>query len=560
MMARRRHFSAFSASLRCLLFAAICLAKTDVARADAPEVKALIPSGVQRGQTVTVKVLGKAGTAPVQAWCDREQVTLTVNEKGDELTVTAAPETPPRLCWIRLHNAEGASAIRPFCVGLLPEVNEEEPNNSVPQAMTVDAAGVTINGVLHKNGEVDVFAVTLEAGQTLVASVESARTLASPADCVLQVLSPQGFVLEQNDDDHGIDPQVVFPVSAGGMYYVRLFAFPKDPNSTIGFAGGDDYVYRLTLTTGPFIDRLVPAAAADGSTSVLRGWNLPDDAPAAALALLDERVTGALPFPGTWQSERMPVASGSLIVEPDNVTDPLTLPATVTGHIAAAGDVDAYRFQGTKGQSLRVAVTARGLDSPLDPVLKVIDADGKVLKEEDDTGRDGFDPAMTFEVPADGAYQVQVADRFEHGGERYFYLLSIGPVQPDVALSVEKDAWVLKPGTPLELPVTVARTGTLPGQPEISIEGLPEGVTVTVGEMTEKPPEGEQRGRRRRGRASEGEKTTLKLEAAEGTVFSGPVRIVATVEGESPLVRTATAPTASAGLRTRDLWLTVGPQ
>jgi hypothetical protein len=551
---------AFSTSLWCMLLVAVCFGAANVARADAPDVKALIPSGVQRGQSVTVKVLGKSGTAPVQAWCDREQVTIAVNEKGDELTVSAAPETPPGLCWIRLHNTEGASASRPFFVGLLPEVSEEEPNNSVAQAKTVDSSGVTVNGVLHKNGEVDVFAVTLEAGQTLVASVESARSLASPADCVLQVLSPQGFVLEQNDDDHGIDPQIVFPAPVAGTHYVRLFAFPKDPNSTIGFAGGDDYVYRLTLTTGPFIDRLVPAAAADGSTSVLRGWNLPDEAPVAALALLEERVTGNLPFPGTWQPERMPLASGSLIVEPDNVTDPLPMPAAVTGHISVDGEIDTYRLQGTKGQSLRIAVAARGLDSPLDPVLKVIDADGKVLKEEDDAGREEFDPSTTFEVPADGVYQVQVADRFEHGGERYVYLLTIGPVQPDVALSVEKDAWVLKPGTPLEIPVTLTRTGTLPGQPEISIEGLPEGVTVTVGEMTEKAPEGERRGRRRRGRASEGEKTTLKLEAAEGTVFSGPVRIVGTVEGESPLVRSATAPTAASGLRTRDLWLTVGPK
>jgi hypothetical protein len=539
------------------LLVALCLSTGDDSRADAPEVKALIPSGVQRGQTVTVKVLGKTGTAPVQAWCDQEQVTIAVSEKGDELTITAAPETQAGLCWIRLYNAEGASALRPFFVGLLPEVGEEEPNNAVTQAKTVDAAGVVVNGVLHKGGEVDVFAVTLEAGQTLIASAQSARSFASPADCVLQVLSPQGFVLEQNDDALGIDPQIVFAAPAGGTYYVRLFAFPKDPNSTIGFAGGDDYVYRLTLTTGPFIDRIIPAAAMEGSVHTMRGWNLPEDRPEVALAAAADQVTGALPFPGAWQVERMPVAAGSLVVEPDNVTDPLALPAAVTGHIASAGEVDTFRFQGTKGQSLRIAVIARALDSPLDPVLKILDADGKVLKEEDDAGRDAFDPATTFEVPADGAYQVQVTDRFGHGGERYFYLLDIGETRPDVSLSVEKDAWVLKPGTALEIPVTVARSGTLPGPLEISVEGLPEGVTVTVGEMTAAPAEGERRGRRRRGRAGDGEKTTLKLEAAEGTVFCGPVRIVGTVEGESPLVRTASAPTVAAGLVTRDLWLTV---
>jgi hypothetical protein len=75
--------------------------------------------------------------------------------------------------------------------------------------------------------------------------------------------------------------------------------------------------------------------------------------------------------------------------------------------------------------------------------------------------------------------------------------------------------------------------------------------------MTAAPAEGERRGRRRRGRAGDGEKTTLKLEAAEGTAFSGPVRIVGTVEGENPLARTASAPTVAAGLVTRALWLTV---
>jgi len=606
MIPRLRQFSAPSVSLWCSLFATMCTDSADVARADAPDIKALVPSGVQRGQTATVKVLGKAGTAPVQAWCDREQVTITVNEKGDELTVTAAPETPTGLCWIRLYNAEGASALRPFFIGLLPEVSEEEPNNSLPQAKTVDSAGVTINGVLHKGGEVDVFAVSLEAGQTLVASVESARTLASPADCVLQVLSPQGFVLEQNDDDHGIDPQIVFqvpesvrrgspdlaasadrkphdpagrpavddvdgsgdpsttrepttPAPDAQTYYIRLFAFPKDPNSTIGFAGGDDYVYRLTLTTGPFIDRLVPAAAAEGSTSTPRGWNLPDNEAGVTLIEQSERVTGDLPFVGAWQMERMPIATGTLIVEPDNVTDPLELPVAVTGHITADAEVDSYRFRATKGQSLRIAVTARGFDSPLDAVLRILDADGKVLKEEDDTGRDNFDPATTLDVPADGVYTAQVTDRFGHGGERYFYLMSIGPVQPDVVLSVEKDAWVLKPGTPLEIPVTVARTGTLPGELEISVDGLPEGITMTVGETAAKPPEGERRGRRGRRGASAGEKTTLKLEAAEGTVFSGPLKIVGTVDGETTWLRTATAPTVSAGLKTRDLWLTVAP-
>ena len=43
----------------------------------------------------------------------------------------------------------------------------------------------------------------------------------------MQVLSSDGFVLEQNHDYHGLDPQVVFTVPRDGTYIVRVFAFPS---------------------------------------------------------------------------------------------------------------------------------------------------------------------------------------------------------------------------------------------------------------------------------------------------------------------------------------------
>ena len=115
----------------------------------------------------------------------------------------------------------------------------------------------------------DGFAVALTRGQTLVASLEAERHLGSPMDAVLQVVSPDGFVLAQNDDDIGRDPRIVFEAPSAGTYIVRLFAFPAKPDSSIRFAGGSDYVYRLTLTTGGFIDYAFPLAVGrDGPRAV----------------------------------------------------------------------------------------------------------------------------------------------------------------------------------------------------------------------------------------------------------------------------------------------------
>ena len=96
-------------------------------------------------------------------------------------------------------------------------------------------------------------------------------------DAVLQVVSQEGLVLAQNDDDVGRDPRIVFEAPSAGTYIVRLFAFPAKPDSSIRFAGGSDYVYRLTLTTGGFIDYAFPLAVGrDGPKAVEAiGWNIP---------------------------------------------------------------------------------------------------------------------------------------------------------------------------------------------------------------------------------------------------------------------------------------------
>ena len=119
-----------------------------------------------------------------------------------------------------------------------------------------------------------------------MASLEANRTLRSPMDAMLQIVSADGFVLDENNDFHGLDPQIVFTARKDGTYIARVYAFPSSPDSSIRFFGSDACLYRLTLTTGPFADFALPLAVTAGGKEQMKveGWNLTPESNKLSLA------------------------------------------------------------------------------------------------------------------------------------------------------------------------------------------------------------------------------------------------------------------------------------
>lgn len=513
-------------------------------RAEPPTIDALIPSGAQRGTSAEVAVTGKPGTGPVFGWCDTPGVEIVVPEKPEgKITINVAGDVPPGLCYLRLFNAEGSSALKPFAIGTLPEATETEPNDSLDQAQSLDAAGIVLNGVLSKNGDVDSFAVELRAGQTLIASIDSRGAFGTPLDAVLQVLSPEGFVLEQNDDDRGMDPRIVFESPREGRYFVRAFGFPADPNSSINFAGGATWLYRLTLTTGPYVDHVQPLAVQSGITTPVEiiGWNLPAFAeslavsPAAgdAWARLDEiRLTNLAPIP---------VVEQRVLNEP--VREVLSeLPVLVSGRIANPGEVDAVEIAGTKDRALSIRIDARAFDSPLDPVLRLASADGATLAEVDDGSRNQFDAEINYTPKADGPLRLEIRDRFDHGGSRYFYRVTIGPPVADYSLSLAAESFKLDPAKPLEIPVTINRLNGFAEEISVSAIGLPAHITAETVVSTAK--------------GDSSKKVTLKLTTTGEAEYLGPFRVVGSSASNSGIERVAQADLAGIAHKTTQPWLT----
>jgi hypothetical protein len=509
----------------------------------------LFPAGGARGTTVAVTANGTFEKWPVQCWCDRPGIAVAAAEEKGKLSVTVPADAAPGVCWIRLYDAEGATALKPFLVGLLPEVVEVEPNHDVAKPQAVASPNVTVNGRLEKNGDVDCFAVPLKAGQTFVASMDAHRSLGSPMDGVLQIVSPQGFVLEQNDDDHGIDPQIIFQVPADGTYVVRTMAFPAETSAAINFAGAANYVYRLTLTVGGFIDHVWPLAASTSGPAEVQvfGWNIPESANRLPVAAPADAATVTLFSPQLANFLTVLVEPHAVVTEtqPAGAREPqeLQVPATVTGRIAEPRENDAYRVALKKGDVLYFRLEARQLGSPIDPVLIVADAMGKTLQRVDDT-QNSRDAELTFTAPADGQYQIQVADLHRRGGWRFVYRLTASRPQPDFTATVAADAFNVTPGKPLEIPVTIERAAGFGEEVEFTAVDLPAGVTATPVKSLAK------------GDTAKAVKFVLMV--AEGPK-SGVLTLIGKSTGDLKLGRQVQVPLVG-GARTSKLWLTVMAQ
>jgi len=112
----------------------------------------------------------------------------------------------------------------------------------------------------------------------------------------------------------------------------------------------------------------------------------------------------------------------------------VTVPCTMNGQVAS-GEVNRYRFAAREGQRLVIAVKARelvpyiadGVPGWFQPVLALCDADGRELAYNDDF-RFKPDPALHFEVPADGEYVLTIHDALYRGRDDFLYRITIGEV------------------------------------------------------------------------------------------------------------------------------------
>ncbi len=541
------------------LFASLSFAKE-------PKVTHLFPAGAQRGATAKVTCHGDFDW-PLSVWASAGKIQVHP-EKG-ELSIEVPEDVAADRIWLRFYNKDGATSPIPFLLGNLPEATETEPNDSPTSAQQLgevakppNDARLTINGVLNKKGDVDCFRVKMRAGQTLVAVLAGNSQFGSPLDAILQVASEDGIVLAENHDAVGLDPRLVFQCRQKGQYVIRVFAFPATPNQSIQFHGGSDYVYRLTLTTGPYVSHTIPSIARTMQFGVVTpaavtpvGWNIP---PHTKLPVLRSNYRYAPTFtehsharvrfvhaPGWAGTCSIPMGTHR-VLEADffaaqkGVAE-CPLGSTVDGQLPI-GQTATYQLQLAKGEKTSISVESVSLHSPMVPKVKITSPSGKVVYRSPESGPDK-DVLQSISPSETGVYVLAIQDRYGAGGEHHVYRLTASPAQDDFAVQLAKDSFTIADNGEVEVPITITRTTNKEGIGDIYVEAtqLPPGVTCT-------PAISKREG-------DSAQKVTLKLQSKDADSFSGPIRIRATaIDGQ--LRRTALTPSFF-GYRLDAIWLTV---
>lgn len=91
---------------------------------------------------------------------------------------------------------------------------------------------------------------------------------------------------------------------------------------------------------------------------------------------------------------------------------------------------DYFRFHAKKGDPLHIEVVAQRIGSSLDPLLRLLDANGREIGFNDDTPGLGADARLAATCPRTGDYLVELRDSRYGGGPRHRYRLRFGDFLP----------------------------------------------------------------------------------------------------------------------------------
>ena len=343
---------------------------------------------------------------------------------------------------LRLATPAGLSNPVVFCIGKLPEIARSPADPSTAPGATggrVQPAlstattppveitlPVTLNGQIMP-GAVDRYRFHASKGLHLVAAAGARELIPYISDAVpgwfqasLTLRDAAGHELRRADHYRfHPDPVLEYEIPADGAYTIEI-------HDSI-FRGREDFVYRLSIGELPFVSALFPLGARRGARTAvqLSGWNLP-----ARRLTPDTKGKGGIERIGVAGSNTMPFLVDDLPEavekEPNDrrqSAQRVRLPVIVNGRIDRPGDADWFRFDARAGEEIVLEVMARRLDSPVDSILRLINAAGKELAANDDfddksdaLATHHADSYVAVKLPAKGTYYAVISDAQKGGG------------------------------------------------------------------------------------------------------------------------------------------------
>lgn len=462
-----------------------------------PSISSVTPNGGQVGASVEV-VLGGARLEDIQELIlYSEGLSVRALEpKGSNRAralIQIAPECRLGEHQFRARTLSGLSEVRTFHVGPFPLFKETEPNNERTKAQMVPK-NTTVTGTISSE-DVDFFEYKGTKGERLSVEMDAIRLGRVLFDGYIAITDSQGKILASCDDSILFlqDPVLSMIVPADGFYQIQV----RDTS----WGGADDFHYRLHIGNFPRPTVLYPLGGPGGVATEVTFLGDPKGPIRQTISPLKE---SREPFEAVAESDgfRSPSGNRFRVVDFPNVletgenhslsnacTASMAAPFAFNGILSRPGERDWYAFTATKKQPLEIAVYARRLRSPVDSILQLCDASGKVLETNDDSA--GPDSVIKFTPEESGTYYLNVVDQLGKGGAEYAYRVEVTTPTPRVVLGIPEVArndtqGRQAIGVPRGNRVATlmrARRSNFNGDLQFDIPGLPSGVTVKAEAM-----------------------------------------------------------------------------
>ncbi|MDD5482835.1 MAG: hypothetical protein PHP98_04200, partial [Kiritimatiellae bacterium] len=380
----------------------------------------------------------------------------------------------------------------------------EAENRSPPDKHADDADNATearvktpciLNGQIY-SGTVDRFRFGARKGQRLVISAQARELIPYLADAVpgwfqavLTLYNAAGREAAYNDDYRfKPDPVILYEVPADGEYVLAIH--------DAVYRGREDFVYRVAIGELPFLTSIFPLGGRAGTqtTVEINGWNLAENSITPDIAAQEpgtHAITargkkGGLSNPLPFALDTLPECFEKGIHDTPASAQEVTPPVIINGRIETPGNRDMFRFEGRAGDEIVLEVKARRLDSPLDSILKLIDAAGNCLELNDDyedicsgLNTHHADSYIRAALPSNGVYFVQLSDAQQKGGNEYAYRLRISAPQPDFALRVTPSGVNIRDKGSSPVTIRAVRRDGFAGEIKLSLKNAPEGFALS---------------------------------------------------------------------------------
>lgn len=553
----------------------------------------LFPPGARVGSTVDVNAAGADldDARSLEFSLPGIQAKQVGGPGSARFAVTVGTNVPVGNYEVRILGRFGVSNPRRFAVGDLPEVHDVA-TNSTPGAALPVGLGTTINGQVTA-ARSDYFRIPLKAGQRVLVECAAAELdskldpvlLLYSADGKELGRNRRRGLLDwtaSNSGDYVVRLQDL--LNRGGAEYFYRLSISDRPYL--------DAVYPLSVEPGTnrwitLIGRNLPGGKplperkVDGRPlEVLEVLVNPDAPEWSTLNLATSLRIGPAGAGLDGFDFRLPSSNGisnplflsraafpvKLEAEPNNLPAKSQLivpPVELSGEFSPRNDADWFSFQAKKGETWVVEVISQRQGSPTDPAIHLsrVTTNKKGAEELAEVAEaydfdPGFgvvdfkpqsgDPSLRVDIKEDGLYRLLVRDQARVTRDDIFrpYRLVIRPLRPDFRLvalpqapaPANKDSKEVKTWSPLlrrggTLPVRVMafRRDGLDQDIQLSVEGLPPGVTCPGARLV----------------GADGKSTTLFIKAEDSvSTWEGPVKIVGrATPKQGELVREARAAT-----------------